>query len=1215
MLSVATLNRVNFFYPIGNTPAVALTQLVPANQRATVLSLGCGDVRHILFTAFIDPRPLDVTCCDVQPAIIARNILLLSLLYDGKHEKSFNDVWDVYYHFKITNRPLSLLRDRAQRLFSLSESLQSWRLGAYGKVMDFCDEGTLRNVRAVWAFYAKPDTAVLKQYIDKSLTFRNARDLNRNITGLRSAEPVVVGADIVVDLPEIHESYWEHGTTATEQQAIKAANKFNPAFATLDGDTVLHYGCDPMLGFHLATIAAQATGSSTSLYLGNRNQNKRREVLVAAAKSEFRQWANSFKSNASDITIRFFTGDALAFATLLQKQDSRTTAAMQMYRNQFQFDPVVLDETMYGCNATAPRKFHVIDTSNLADHTGALNIFSAVCPLLNDEPSATLYIETLLNSNQDQDDSLQSLLCGHLQTISLLINLVPLEVVTSTSSISATERSLNELIGAQTGQLVTQQEFVRLAWKRPLRQSSFATFDGPASKTCWNPKDLSWALHTVYLRMFGTGHGLGRVPASLEALARLSLSNYQPASFVAFLKLVKTNVQVDWRETMEYWTGFAERDDPRSTRTLFLQEVCVYLHVLGIHSVKMMHMQPYLRGLPSTRGVRLWKDIPAVVAITLQVPRNKLRFFTDTNIAMAGTPPVECTLTNMAPLQTRWANHFAALQIGFGKIMTRGSRHSDEYEIDITTDPTGWSGNSPLLVTFYAPTWQLLQEDYRGVQVTFRLSTTPQMMMCYAQKLGFELSVFQANIEDEKNVFLTKNLPLLTPAVSARTTEPAWFTSDKAPRASAKEGRARYTITAIAENFSPHVTGLVARVEYLDTALRQLFLDDCRFSIQSLTPFNYNIFLAGTSSEYLVDFPYPVHQKNIKIRHDRNLDYFEVIADVSSSLRAPAAFTYPVLQLEHQILWNMPRVNLAKQPILHNFQQPGVSWLISHLAMAISPKDWPLLEYLSTPLPDHEHALHNTKVTLTKMFTNFKGLEGCEPASFFEVDCNETEGIDMLIFVSELKLDLSSRTIVLDAAVISLEHEMTEVEWNCLEPDNLDRCCRLEVSRDELQLLKTFLPAWAERCRDGWQHNPAGCEFRTTRFRKHLTKVFCSCGEGRFPHNYKTALSSSAWKKVAKYATRVAISPIFYTPLADERAPVTTESTAFENNVARGRYIFATLYDFFVTILFYTFAAVRGAVKLIIATMAKLFRLFAALSAMMCPYPDESTASSKAKKP
>lgn len=44
----------NFFYPIGNTPAISLTQDLSPEQPADILLLGCGDPRNILFTLYSD---------------------------------------------------------------------------------------------------------------------------------------------------------------------------------------------------------------------------------------------------------------------------------------------------------------------------------------------------------------------------------------------------------------------------------------------------------------------------------------------------------------------------------------------------------------------------------------------------------------------------------------------------------------------------------------------------------------------------------------------------------------------------------------------------------------------------------------------------------------------------------------------------------------------------------------------------------------------------------------------------------------------------------------------------------------------------------------------------------------------------------------------------------------------------------------------------------
>jgi len=43
-----------FFYPIGNTPPVCLTQDLSPEEGAEILLIGCGDARSILYTIYAD---------------------------------------------------------------------------------------------------------------------------------------------------------------------------------------------------------------------------------------------------------------------------------------------------------------------------------------------------------------------------------------------------------------------------------------------------------------------------------------------------------------------------------------------------------------------------------------------------------------------------------------------------------------------------------------------------------------------------------------------------------------------------------------------------------------------------------------------------------------------------------------------------------------------------------------------------------------------------------------------------------------------------------------------------------------------------------------------------------------------------------------------------------------------------------------------------------
>jgi Domain of unknown function (DUF4470) len=54
MYTPVYVDIVTFFYPIGNTPAVQLTRDLSYEEPADILTLGCGDVRNVLFTIYAD---------------------------------------------------------------------------------------------------------------------------------------------------------------------------------------------------------------------------------------------------------------------------------------------------------------------------------------------------------------------------------------------------------------------------------------------------------------------------------------------------------------------------------------------------------------------------------------------------------------------------------------------------------------------------------------------------------------------------------------------------------------------------------------------------------------------------------------------------------------------------------------------------------------------------------------------------------------------------------------------------------------------------------------------------------------------------------------------------------------------------------------------------------------------------------------------------------
>ena len=112
----------------------------------------------------------------------------------------------------------------------------------------------------------------------------------------------------------------------------------------------------------------------------------------------------------------------------------------------------------------------MIDTSNLTDHLGAINVLVATAPLLSAERSSTLYTEVLVKQGDNLKDLADSMICGDFTTMSMLFGLLPIEYLTNATSISNMEDRLmnikissNNSSDAPKGQLRS-----RIVWKKDI---------------------------------------------------------------------------------------------------------------------------------------------------------------------------------------------------------------------------------------------------------------------------------------------------------------------------------------------------------------------------------------------------------------------------------------------------------------------------------------------------------------------------------------------------------------------------------------------------------------------------------------------------------------------------------------------------------------------------------------------------------------------------
>ncbi|KAI4861199.1 hypothetical protein F4820DRAFT_74767 [Hypoxylon rubiginosum] len=1110
---------ITHFYPLGNTPAVSLTRGLPQGLDADILLLGCGDARNVLFTAYCErgfpARKFDITCCDVEPGIIARNVILFTLLVDGV---SAEHAWKIYFDFRIDKNTIQLIKDQAQKLLAMSENISQWTGGRYGSLIRFCDAVTLQQARRLWKKYAYlPESdrkAGFKTDLERTTSLRRTllgkpgQQVPLTLTALRSAAPLSIPALAKGETTQAYEYYWKHGHLSKQSARIP-----NPLFAdTLSQHTYLHYDTDPTLGFHLATAFANL-GHESPLR-PNRDDCDVFDV-VGAAKSQFREWVAAFQGIPEDhITLRFTVCDALSFSHALEMPSISDGRSPNLFRRQLHATPLEFDPTAYGTAGSAPTRFDVIDTSNLADHLSTLNLLVATAPLLKRSANSTLWTETLLKREKSQKEQFDSLLCGHAPTICLFLGLSPVEYWTNATSVSCVDETV---IGSMAS---SSQSHSRSAWKlsAPLQQPH------DSMPPYVEPRALSNAIFQVHSQMFKDEslEGSSWELPFVESLHPL----FHRGSLAALMWRVRDNLSTEWPS---FWDQLMQMIHQSTKARL------QYTHRLDLDLQLLLHglitVTDRVQPNPSLGGLFAWKSIPELVCVTVVVPREKF----DEMYAAPNCKLYAATFEGILDIKGPIAqNSFSDVNLVFGHVEASGEREDDDFSVAVRQDPLGWLGTSPLIASYFVPSKPLEVEPW-DVKVGLGYYNAALNLNISGKFLPSD--VYQTTLGDSSNVFITKYKPgmsgyPLSREESARTTRTIAIPNDKPMNA---------WITADLEG--TRLTSLCVHVDYsLSRRGKALLAEKATVELRQPSPFLIDIVL-GTAEDHVthsITFPVPVRVETAKMRIAHTSAYVEVIAPVADPLTSEylSTYMYPITLGKDSVpvCHNSYQVNLDALPVLDvdKSHAKANGWMNTLTSHQFSLRERALRELgqpAAAPLPLRV----NFKESVFTMFMLASGLQGGQ-TGLFALQHPE-DGNQMLIFIRAILINGPEGSVVADAAVLPLTRAL--VDSGELEPFLLLlrelQIGAIRVDDAELALWKRALPAFAERCRT-WSHGPA-CEYKQPGAAVPLStkrgeQFLCSCGNGKLPAGF-TSLPD--WDAVAaKHAVRIAISPTFSAPFVED---------------------------------------------------------------------------------
>lgn len=1051
---------------------------------------------------------------------------------------------------------LNLLRSQSKLLFELSSNRDTWKRGKYGRCLSFCDSATLADIRKMWAYYGVErkgaELSRFKSHFQAVLAKAKAKrqDLGTpdegrvNMAGFRSASPAYMSSP--EDLVALDQYYWKYGTTELKTGIRSASTHPNPAILTVGDGAAIHYGTDPLLGFHLAAAGAPLDSTDAAI-----NRLPQREKYAALARAEFRDWMVSYReqSHKNNIRVRFFIGDAVSFAHTLQRKRVTSEITAHWHRDRWGVCPLVLNGPDYAPGGQAPMEFDVIDTSNLCDHLGSLTLLTATSPLLRDDISAVLYTEVLARNHKDPREVLDQVLCGHVPTLSTLLGLFPVEYWTNTSPTSISDEVMLDTVieGLSEKQKDSQQRgqlFLRTSWKRALCTNSTIPLFPQVIPIRFDPKLLAKTLYGIYVHMFldeDFTHRLSNL--NLETIQKSGLVWYQRSSFVSFLRLVQTRVKCDWDAVMDGTMDLIESRSNAPMGMNYYQELNVYLHMLGVFSTPIMKnwakheenatLIPYQsRVIPDDgkwRDLRDWKNIPPVVCVTLKIPRKRLTVFTSMNLNKLGTPPVHGLLQGSDRRwgPNGWQNILPACQLSFGAISTLGKPYDDSYEICVQEDDAGWGGTSPLIASFFTPTFPLLQRP-QDVMVALGLHSSPATVASFLPKLGLAMNVYETTLANSDAVYVTRFAPNQSGFPIVTGFAPTAL-------ASGTETGAEFSLSATVDEKTGDMTGLTGRLDIVSSNLKQALASGCEVKKTVLSPCEIAISL-GQNPPLGLCLPVFVKQSSQKVRIARTSSYVEVVTQVAecSDWKTYPEYMFPVRsEPRRPVNCNMPYLNLEKQPAIQITQHSRLSWLVPHVSLAMSARERALRDQKDLPRSAGEQVRLDFKDSIFSILIQYVGLQGTK-SQVFCLNNVANGGVHVIIMASALRLDLANRVAVLDCAVLHLHDALMPDIMGSLAQLHEFGIVMVKVDDAELRLWRHVLPTYVERCRN-WAHRDS-CEYAKSGSIPLNTEngkpLLCTCGSGRFPPNFIRGVPG--WDVLSKYAVRAAISPAFWAPFADD---------------------------------------------------------------------------------
>lgn len=221
------------------------------------------------------------------------------------------------------------------------------------------------------------------------------------------------------------------------------------------------------------------------------------------------------------------------------------------------------------------------------------------------------------------------------------------------------------------------------------------------------------------------------------------------------------------------------------------------------------------------------------------------------------------------------------------------------------------------------------------------------------------------------------------------------------------------------------------------------------------------------------------------------------------------------------VVWNFHRVNLDRIPAIDISNPSKISWLQAHLGLMLSDRERAIRDTQAS-YSSHKDLRFDVKDSITHIIAQYVGLQTKKSNVFCLKDPAKGE-IYCYIFATDLRLDLASHTVALDACIM-LSNPKFMIPQNRDVITGINRrqgVVIVNTTGAEAAAWMDLLLVFSERCRNYTHHKDCYYITKGIPLDCHIS---CACAPGNASPEF---LKVKAWAPLAKYVTRVAISPLF----------------------------------------------------------------------------------------